>query len=201
VWHRVPTPNANIEWNYGVVWNAGGTVPGTDDGNFATFAPRYLGTVGSTPSSPATWPASEYQGVSGVGDASNTLYGLKGRGYRHSLVNSATDPTQSMQYRVRLWEGPGNTAIEPSLPTSPDTGSAFLFVLGRLYTIKERLVGNTLTTVKTDTTDDSTQTWVFTSTGFGSSGNGVGGYSGFAVSHDRDVSFLPVEGIPFIQAI
>ena len=191
IWHKKAPPTGDVEFNFYATMVDNNPSPSTE-GVFGLFSPRARG-IAAHGADPNGWAPTSWR-VSGKNPdgtlkyptpGSDNIYRSRMNGYRHSFINTGATVANSMQFRIRTYNGvdDGGTQLEPTAPNPvPDTGDSFKFVQGRKYLINVKRIGTVETGTKTSTTDAAdVQVWTFDDPALGDApaGKGVGGWCGF----------------------
>jgi hypothetical protein len=201
VWHKLAPPLGDVEFNFLATMVDNNPSP-TTDGVFALFSPRARGIAayGADPNgwAPASWRTHPTYDTPG----SDSIYRARTTGYRRSFMNTADTVQNSMQFRLRTYNGvdDGGTLLVPTVPNPiPASGDSFLFVQGTRYLINVVRAGTVETGTKTDPAGGK-QVWTFDDAALGDAGKGVGGWCGFQAALGRHMRIEPVPGVPFCQS-
>jgi hypothetical protein len=162
VWHKLAPPLGDVEFNFYATMVDNNPSP-TTDGVFALFSPRARGLAayGADPNgwAPASWRTHPNYDTPG----SDSIYRARTTGYRHSFMNTADTVQNSMQFRLRTYNGvdDGGTQLVPTVPNPiPASGDSFLFAQGTRYLINVVRAGTVETGTKTDPAGGK-QVWTF----------------------------------------
>jgi hypothetical protein len=200
LWHKLAPPLGDVEFNfYATMVDNNPSL--TTDGVFSLFSPRARG-IAAYGADPNGWAPDSWRTMTAYPTpGSDNIYRSRMLGYRHSFMNSANTVPNSMQFRIRTYNGvdDGGTQLTPTVPNPiPNSGDSFLFAQGTRYLINVVRAGTVETGTKTDPAG-GTQVWTFDDPALGDTGKGVGGWCGFQVALGRHAKIEPVPGVPFCR--